>query len=106
MKKLFFTLIAICTSQLLLAQSNNDFTRDSSKPTFQQQLFVPNTIIGKTTNGTIYALAQDGMPCFVPNSGSQAKIPTANTKPFDPKAMPNPYNPQLFPASIVLSKKK
>lgn len=71
MKKILFTLIAICSIQLLLAQSNNILVSDSSKPTFQQQLYVPNTIIGKTTNGTVYALAQDGMPCFVPDSSTK-----------------------------------
>ncbi len=106
MKKILFTLIAICSIQLLLAQSNNILVSDSSKPTLQHQLYVPNTIIGKTTNGTVYALAQDGMPCFVHETSSLAKIPIASTKGFNAVVMPNPYKPQLFPGTIDLPKKK
>jgi hypothetical protein len=106
MKRIFFTLIAICSLQLLLAQSNNILVSDSSKATFQQQLYVPNTIIGKTANGTVYALVQDGMPCFVPDSSTYTKMPVVKASGFNSLAMPNPYKPRLFPGTIDLPKKK
>ena len=68
MNNLLLTLIISCTTQALFAQDEKLLVSDSSKPILQQQLLFPNRIIGKTNNGTIYALPQDHMPVFVPDS--------------------------------------
>lgn len=94
MKKLLITLVTFCTAQSVLAQSDKLFVSDSSKPILQQQLLFPNRIIGKTNNGTIYALPQDNMPVFVPDSSFTSNMPVSGrTNPLS-TIMPNPYYPK------------
>lgn len=93
MKKLLITLSIFCTAQTLFAQSDKLFVSDSSSPKLQQQLLFPNRIIGKTNNGTIYALPQDNMPVFVPDSLFTSNMPVSGrTIPLG-TLMPNHYYP-------------
>ena len=94
MKKLLITLVTFCTAQSVFAQSDKLFVSDSSKPILQQQLLFPNRIIGKTNNGTVYALPQDNMPVFVPDSSFTSNMPVSGrTNPLS-TVMPNPYYPK------------
>lgn len=94
MKKLLFTLIISCTTHALFAQEEKLLVIDSSKPTLQQQLLFPNRIIGKTNNGTIYALPQDNMPVFVPDNSFTSNMPVSGlTNPLG-TVMPNPFYPK------------
>ncbi len=94
MKKLLMTFIIFCTTQALFAQEEKLFVSDSSKSILQQQLLFPNRIIGKTNNGTVYALPQDNMPVFVPDSSFTSNMPVTNkTLPYQP-TMPNHYSPR------------
>lgn len=93
MKKLFFTVVAFCSIQSLLAQSPKVFVSDSSKPIIQQQLLFQNRIIGKTDKGTVYALPQDNMPVLVPDSSVASNMPNKLTKETPGLQMPNPYYP-------------
>ena len=93
MKKLFFTVVAFCSIQSLLAQSSKSFVSDSSKPIIQQQLLFQNRIISKTDKGTVYALPQDNMPVFVPDSSVTSNMPIALKEIKAGTTMPNPYYP-------------
>lgn len=93
MKKLFFTVVAFCSIQSLLAQSPKVFVSDSSKPVIQQQLLFQNRIIGKTEKGTVYALPQDNMPVLVPDSSIVSNMPNRLTTQTPGLQMPNPYYP-------------
>jgi hypothetical protein len=93
MKKLFFTVVAFCSIQSLLAQSPKVFVSDSSKPIIQQQLLFQNRIIAKTDKGTVYALPQDNMPVVVPDSSVRSNMPNSlKTETLDLQ-MPNPFYP-------------
>jgi hypothetical protein len=93
MKKLFFTVVAFCSIQSLLAQSPKVFVSDSSKPIIQQQLLFQNRIIAKTDKGTVYALPQDNMPVVVPDSSVRSNMPNASKEIKQIKIIPNPYYP-------------
>lgn len=93
MKKILFTLIILYSSQSLLAQSPKLFVSDSSKPIIQQQLLFQNRIIGKTPNGTVYALPQDNMPVLVPDSSFTSNMPNRLKTEALGLQMPNPYYP-------------
>lgn len=104
MKKLFFTVVAFCSIQSLLAQSPKVFVSDSSKPIIQQQLLFQNRIIAKTDKGTVYALPQDNMPVLVPDSSVTSNIPNKLKTETPGLQMPNPYYPgkpelKKFPAT-------
>ena len=102
MKKLLLPGILLCVVFGAKAQTTKILVTDSAQ-FMQQQLLLPNRVMGKTNNGTVYALPQDGMPCFVPDSSAWALMPTAKTGNFNPGAMPNPYKPNslrnTFPES-------
>lgn len=93
MKKLVIILFISGISQCLLAQSSKQFVSDSSKPILQQQLLFQNRIIGKTNNGTIYALPQDNMPVLVPDSSFTSNMPNSSKVTTPGLQMPNPYYP-------------
>ncbi len=93
MKKLIFTLLVFCFAQSLFAQADKLFIIDSSLPKFQQQLLFQNRIIGKTEKGTVYALPQDNMPVFVPDSSIALNIPNKLKGNKPGSTMPNPYYP-------------
>jgi hypothetical protein len=93
MKKLFFTIVVLCSIQSLFAQSPKKFVSDSSKPIFQQQLLFQNRIIGKTEKGTVYALPQDNMPVLVPDSSITSNMPNRLKAEAPGLQMPNPYYP-------------
>jgi hypothetical protein len=94
MKKLLVTLIIICVAQFLRAQTPQLVLSDSSKPNMQNQLLFPDRIIAKTKNGTIYALPQDNMPVFVPDSSFTSNMPVTNRKLPYHSTMPNSYSPR------------
>jgi hypothetical protein len=94
MKKLLFTLIIICVAQFLRAQRPQLVLSDSSKPNMQQQLLFPDRIIGKTKNGTIYALPQDNMPVFVPDSSFTSNMPVSKSPLPYRRTMPNHFSPR------------
>lgn len=91
MKKFLFTLIAFTALQSASAQTEKLIVQDSGSPKFQQQLLFPNRIINKTDKGTVYALPQDNMPVFVPDSSVTAKMPVALKNHQSGAMMPNPY---------------
>lgn len=104
MKKLLFAFFVLCGSQSLLAQSPKVFVSDSSKPIIQQQLLFQNRIIGKTLNGTVYALPQDNMPVLVPDSSFTSNMPNRLKTETPGLQMPNPYYPYR-PLKPVLKQK-
>jgi hypothetical protein len=117
MKKNLLPGILLCAVLGAKAQTAKVVVTDSAQ-LLQQQLLLPNRVMGKTNKGTVYALPQDGMPCLVPDSSAWALMPNAKTgdvqsgvmpNPFKPNsegfiqmATPNPYKPQSFPKVITL----
>ncbi|RXK62739.1 hypothetical protein ESA94_07005 [Lacibacter luteus] len=94
-----FTVAAISSK----AQTPKLFVTDSSiaKP---QQLLFPNRIIAKTDKGIVYALPQDNMPVFVPDSSVVNNMPNALKESTTSSFMPNPYypgKPKTNPAPIT-----
>lgn len=125
MKKILLPGILLCAVFGAKAQTAKVVVTDSAQ-LLQQQLLLPNRVMGKTNKGTVYALPQDGMPCLVPDSSAWALMPNAKTgdvqsgvmpNPFKPNSLhntllesegfiqmatPNPYKPQSFPKVITL----
>jgi hypothetical protein len=104
MKKILFAAILICAAFGSKAQTAKGTVTDSAQ-LMQQQLLLPNRVIGKTNNGAVYALPQDGMPCFVPDSSAWTLMPIAKTGNFNPGAMPNPYKPNSLRNTFLESEK-
>ncbi len=101
MKKILLPGILLCAALGIKAQTAKVIVTDSM-PFMQQQLLLSNRIMNKTTNGTVYALPQDGMPCLVPDSSAWALIPNVKTGAVKSGIMPNPYKPQIFPKTLIL----
>lgn len=92
MKKLLLPCILLCAAVGTKAQTVKVVINDTTQ-FVQQQLLLPNRVMGKTNKGTIYALPQDGMPCLVPDSSAWALMPNAKTGDVQSGVMPNPYKP-------------
>ena len=103
MKKILLAAILICAAFGSKAQTAKETVTDSAQ-LVQQQLLLHYRLIGKTTNGNVYALPQDGMPCLVPDSSAWVMMPNVNTGNFNPGAMPNPYKPNSSRNTIIESK--
>lgn len=101
MKKILLPGIFLCAAFGTKAQTATVIVTDSM-PFVQKQLLLPNRVINKTTNGTVYALPQDGMPCLVPDSSAWALMPNVKTGAVKSGIMPNPYKPQTFPQTLIL----
>lgn len=95
MKRFFLPCLLICVAAGAKAQTASIIVTDSTQ-LLQQQLLLPNRMISKKNNGTVYALPQDGMPCFVPNSSAWALMPNAKPEDVQTGIMPNPYKPNTL----------
>jgi hypothetical protein len=92
MKKILLPYFLVCAALSTKAQTAKLVVTDSV-PIMQQQLLLPNRVINKASNGTVYVLPQDGMPCLVPDSSAWALMPNAKPEDVQSGIMPNPYKP-------------